>query len=207
MHSSQKIGDKRKLSRVHGEDVKEQAAELSPSLKENEESWYLPTFGVYHPWIPNQIRVVFDSNARYHSISLNSVLLTGTDMNNSLLGVLLRCRKEPIAVTANIKQMFYCFLVWENHRKYPRFLWHRDNDMSKEITEYQMHVYVFGNSPFLASAIYGLRCAAQEGEQEHGSDNLLRDIFTWMMVWFLFQMKWTPSVYSNVPRKLSHSQI
>lgn len=98
-------------------------------------------------------------------------------MNNSLLGVLLRCRKEPIAVTANIQQMFYCFLVWENHRKYPRFLWHRDNDISKEITEYQMHVYVFGNSPFLASAIYGLRCAGQEGEQEHGSDNLLRDFY------------------------------
>ncbi len=153
-----------------GKMLENKHAELAPPLKENEESWYLPTFGVYHPRKPDQIRVVFDSSARYRGISLNSILLTGPDLNNSLLGVLLRFRKEPIAVIANIQQMFYCFVVQENHRKYLRFLWHRDNDMSKEITEYQMRVHVFGNSPSPAIAIYGLRHAAQDGEQEHGSD-------------------------------------
>ncbi|XP_051753063.1 uncharacterized protein LOC127514335 [Ctenopharyngodon idella] len=152
-----------------GKMLENKHAELAPPLKENEESWYLPTFGVYHPRKPDQIRVVFDSSAQYHGLSLNSILLTGPVMNNSLLGVLLRFRKEPIAVIADIQQMFYCFVVQDNHRKYLRFLWHRDNDMSKEITEYQMPVHVFGNSPSPAIAIYGLRRAAQEGEHEHGS--------------------------------------
>ncbi|KAK3559672.1 hypothetical protein QTP86_013919, partial [Hemibagrus guttatus] len=50
----------------------------------------------------------------------------------------------------------------EKHRKYLKFLWYRDNDMSKEITGYQMRVHVFGNSPPPAIAIYGLRHAAKE---------------------------------------------
>ncbi len=64
-------------------------AELAPPLLEGEEQWYLPIFGVYHPRKPSQIRVVFDSSAQYHGISLNDVLLTGPDLNNSLIGVLL----------------------------------------------------------------------------------------------------------------------
>ncbi|KAI2655935.1 Heat-inducible transcription repressor HrcA [Labeo rohita] len=61
-------------------------AELAPPLGEREEQWYLPTFGVYHPKKPNQIRVVFDSSAQHSGISLDDVLLTGPDLNNTLLG-------------------------------------------------------------------------------------------------------------------------
>ncbi|KAK3531017.1 hypothetical protein QTP70_007861 [Hemibagrus guttatus] len=32
-----------------GKILQNRHAELAPPLKENEESWYLPTFGVYHP--------------------------------------------------------------------------------------------------------------------------------------------------------------
>ncbi len=38
-------------------------AELATQLQKNEECWYLPMFGVYHPKKPGQIRVVFDSSA------------------------------------------------------------------------------------------------------------------------------------------------
>ena len=59
--------------------------EVAPLLKEGEECWYLPLFGVYHPKKPRQIRVVFDSSSQYTGVSLNDVLLTGPDLNNSLL--------------------------------------------------------------------------------------------------------------------------
>lgn len=58
-----------------------------------------------------QIQVVFDSSAQFDGVSLNEVLLTGSDLNNSLLGVFIRFRKDPVAITADIKQMFHCFLV------------------------------------------------------------------------------------------------
>ncbi len=123
-------------------------AEEAPPLLEGEECWYLPLFGVYHPKKPGNIRVVFDSSARHEGVSLNDVLLlSGPDMNNTLLGVLMRFRKEAVAITADIEQMFYCFLVREDNRNFLRFLWFRNNDPSEDITEYRMRVHVFGTVP------------------------------------------------------------
>ncbi|XP_073449004.1 uncharacterized protein [Aquarana catesbeiana] len=139
-------------------------AEIAPPLEEKQECWYLPIFGVYHPQKPGQIRVVFDSSAKYEGLSLNDVLLSGPDLNNTLLGVLIRFRKERVAVTADVQQMFYCFLVRKDHRDYLRFLWYENNDFNKDVK------HVFGNSPSPAVAIYNLRRAAQEGEEEHGTD-------------------------------------
>ncbi|KAK7891906.1 hypothetical protein WMY93_023869 [Mugilogobius chulae] len=85
-------------------------------------------------------------NAKSSGMSLNNTLLKGPDLNNSLIGVLVRFRKEQVAVLADIQQMFHCFLVRRDHRNYLRFLWHRDNDMSKDIIDYRMRVHVFGNS-------------------------------------------------------------
>lgn len=153
-----------------GKVIADDHAEPAPPLTQDEECWYLPTFGVYHPRKPNQIRVVFDSSAQEGGVSLNNVLLTGPDLNNSLLGVLIRFRKELVAVMADIQRMFHCFLVREDHRNFLRFLWYRDNDPTKDIIEYRMKVHVFGNSPSPSIAIYGLRLAAKEGEREHGTD-------------------------------------
>lgn len=136
-------------------------AELAPPLSIDEERWYLPTFGVYHPKKPKKIRVVFDSSAQYNGISLNDVLLTGPDLNNTLLGVLIRFRREASAFTADIEQMFYCFWVREEDRNFLRFLWFQDNDISKAIVDYRMNVHVFGNSPSPAVAIHGLHKSVQ----------------------------------------------
>jgi hypothetical protein len=72
----------------------------APPTVDDGECWYLPIFGVYHPQKPNQLRAVFDSSEKYAfgGISLNDILLTGPDLTNSLLGILLRFRREPIAV-------------------------------------------------------------------------------------------------------------
>ena len=145
-------------------------AEPAPPLMENEECWYLPTFGDYHPQKPNQIRVVFDSSAQEDGVSINNVLLTGPDLNNSLLGVLIRFRKDPVAIMADIQKMFYCFLVRQDHRNFLKFLRFRNNDPTKDIIKYRMKVHVFGNSASPSIAIYGLRLAAKEGEHEHGTD-------------------------------------
>ncbi len=139
-------------------------------IHEDEECWYLPIFGVYHPQKPGQIRVVFDSSAQHQNISLNNVLLSGPDLNNSLLGVLLQFRKDRVAIMTDIQQMFYGFLVKEDHRNYLRFLWYSNSNLSKEVVDYRMRVHVFGNSPSPSVAIYGLRLAAQQGEQEYGTD-------------------------------------
>lgn len=80
-------------------------AEKVPPITEERECWYLPIFGVYHPRKPNQLRAVFDSSAKYRGILLNDTLYTSPDLTNSLLGILLRFRREPVAVMGDIQQM------------------------------------------------------------------------------------------------------
>lgn len=96
--------------------------------------------------------------------------MSGPYLTNGLLGVLLRFRQQPIAVMADIQRMFYCFKVKEQHRDYMRFLWHKDNDVEKEIIEFRMCVHVFGNSPSPAVATYGLRRTAEIAENQYGQD-------------------------------------
>ena len=88
--------------------------------------WYLPHFGVYHPKKPTQIRVVFDSSAEFDGVSLNKELLAGPDLMNSLLGVLIRFRKETVATMCDIEQMFHSFHVDPADRNFLRFLWYKE---------------------------------------------------------------------------------
>ena len=147
-------------------------AELVPaeSLNCSKSCWYLPHFGIYHPKKPDKIRVVFDSAAECDGTSLNSLPLSGPDLTNGLLGVLLRFRQNPVAMVADIEQMFHSFKVKEGHRDLLRFLWYKNNDPNGEITEYRMKVHIFWNTSSPAVANYGLRKTAEVGEDEFGSD-------------------------------------
>ncbi|XP_056003746.1 uncharacterized protein LOC125682784 [Ostrea edulis] len=133
----------------------------APPLQPEEECWFLPIFAVYHPQKPGQARVVFDSSAKFNGLSLNDVLLTGPDLVNSLLGVLMRFRREPVAILADIQKMFFCFRVEPQHRNFLRFLWHEDCDLNKPLVQFRMRVHVFGNRPSPAVATYGLRLCIQ----------------------------------------------
>ncbi|XP_070571257.1 uncharacterized protein [Ptychodera flava] len=83
--------------------------------------WYIPHHGVYHPKIPEKIRVVFDCSAKFQGVSLNGLLLQGPDLTNNLLGVLLRFRQEPIALMADIEAMFHQVKVKEEDSDCLRF--------------------------------------------------------------------------------------
>ena len=140
-----------------GKVIKNGHAEAAPPLKKDQECWFLPVFGIYHPQKPGEIRCVFDSSAQCDGLSLNNVLLQGPHMTNNLLGILLRFRREVIAIAADIQQMFYSFRVHKEHRNFLRFMWYEDNDPEKSFIQYRMCVHVFGNSPSPAVATYGLR--------------------------------------------------
>lgn len=114
--------------------------------------------------------MVFDSSAKFQGVSLNDMLLTGPNMNNSLIGVLVRFREEAVAVTADIQHMFRCFQVREDHRNFLRFLWYRNNNPREPIVEYRMKVHVFGNSPSPAVAIFGLKNVAHQLDTQYSPD-------------------------------------
>lgn len=121
---------------------------------------------MYHPKKPDKIRGVFDSSVVYLGKSFKSVLLTGPNLTNSLLGVVLRFRKDQIAVIADIDQMFYSFYGKGEHRDFLRCLWYRNNNPEDELIEYCMRVHVFGNAPSPVVAAYGLREAVRNGNKD-----------------------------------------
>jgi len=50
---------------------------------------------------------VYDAAAEFKGVSLNKELLQGPQLNNNLLGVLLRFREEKVALTSDIESMFH----------------------------------------------------------------------------------------------------
>ena len=142
--------------------------------------WHLPHFHVYHPRKPDQIRVVFDCSAVFENESLNKHLLQGPDQLNSLIRVLTRFRKEEVAFTCDIEQMFHSFYLTPKDRNFLRFLWFENNDLTKPIVEYRMNVHLFGAASSSGVANFCLHQTAETHRKEFGdiaSGFLLRDFY------------------------------
>ena len=122
-------------------------------------TWYVPHHCVS---ISSKFRIVFDCSAKYQGTSLNDNLLQGPDLTNSLVGVFLRFRQEPIAVVGDIKSMFYQVFVSEQDRDALRFLWYPDGDLEKAPVDHRMNVHVFGSTSSPSAAAFALRRVAED---------------------------------------------
>jgi len=125
-------------------------------------AWYIPHHGVYHPKKPQKLRVVFDCSARYQGDSLNTHLLTGPDLLNTLTGVLWRFRQHPVAVQADIERMFHQFLVCGEHRDYLRFLWWEKGNLDAAPKDFRMKVHLFGATSSPGCANFALKYLAAQ---------------------------------------------
>ncbi|XP_059184653.1 uncharacterized protein LOC131967729 [Centropristis striata] len=142
-------------------------AEMVPAdqLKQSDgKVWYIPHHGVYHPR-KGKLRVVFDCGSTYKGTSLNCHLLQGPDLTNSLIGVLIRFRQEPVAVMADIKAMFHQVHVAKGHTDFLRFLWWPDGDTTPSPMECRMKVHLFGAVSSPSCANYALRRTAEDNAQ------------------------------------------
>ncbi|XP_077997089.1 uncharacterized protein LOC144450360 [Glandiceps talaboti] len=128
--------------------------------------WYLPHHPVFNPQKPDKTRVVFDCAATYRGTSLNGQLLQGPDLSNSLVGVLLRFRQEPVALVADIKQMFHQVRVDPKDWNVFRFLWCPNGDLSKQPVDYQMVVHLFGATSSPSCASYALKKTADDNRSD-----------------------------------------
>ncbi|XP_071948982.1 uncharacterized protein [Antedon mediterranea] len=134
---------------------------------QKEPAWYIPHHGIYHPKKPTKIRVVFDCSANYKGTALNQHLLTGPDLNNTLIGVLCRFRQEPIAIMCDIERMFHQFHVNQNDRNYLRFLWWEDGNLERQPIDYRMKVHLFGAASSPGCSNFGLKYMAEHFAEQH----------------------------------------
>nr|XP_034825593.1 uncharacterized protein LOC117983216 [Maniola hyperantus] len=135
-------------------------AEKAPENINSGRTFYLPHFAVVHP-TKKKPRIVFDAAAKFEGKSLNDALLTGPDLLQSLFGVLLRFREGPVAVVADVQEMFLRIKIREADRDSLRFLW-RGEDRNKKPEEYRMTSVIFGAASSPATAIYVMNKNAKE---------------------------------------------
>ncbi|XDV33330.1 hypothetical protein PO909_003765 [Leuciscus waleckii] len=81
-----------------------QTGAVQEVTEECDECWYIPHHLVSHN---GKSRVVFNCSHQYQGQSLNQYLVPGPTLGASLLGVLIRFREHPAAVSGDIKAMFH----------------------------------------------------------------------------------------------------
>ena len=119
------------------------------------ECWYLPHFAVVRAdKVTTKTRVVFDAAATTGGVSLNNFIHSGPKLQRELFDVLVRFRREPIAVACDISEMYLQVKLAVQDRPYHRFLW-RDLDPSidPKIYEFQRVVFGVNASPFMAQYV------------------------------------------------------
>ena len=127
------------------------------------EVWYLPHFPVIRmDKTTTKVRIVFDCSAKTDGVSLNDAICAGPKLQKDLFDVLIRFRRNPIALACDIKEMYLQVEIEERDRPYFRLLW-RDLDSSREPDVYEFSRVVFGKN----SAPMEAQFVAQENARRH----------------------------------------
>ncbi|XP_028410464.1 uncharacterized protein LOC114533078 [Dendronephthya gigantea] len=123
--------------------------------KKTGDQWLLPHFPVINQEkTSTKVRIVFDAAAKHKNKCLNDALHPGPKLQRELVDVLTRFRREPVAVSADISQMFLQVGLAEKDRPFHLFLW-RDLNKEREPEIYEFQRLPFGNtySPFCAQYV------------------------------------------------------
>lgn len=128
------------------------------------QAWYLPLGVVSNPKKPEKVRIVWDAAASVKGVSLNSVLLKGPDLLQSLPTVLCRFRQREVAINADIREMFHQVYIRPEDRQAQRFLWRNNSTEPMEV--FVMDVAIFGATCSPCSAQFAKNLNASEHAAE-----------------------------------------
>ena len=80
---------------------------VDPTEKSPLRKWYLPHFPVVRPdRTTTKTHIVFDASAKFKGVSLNDAIYQGPKLQRESTDVLLRFRKNPVALTCDISEMY-----------------------------------------------------------------------------------------------------
>ena len=131
---------------------------------DNPREWYLPHHPVVHPHKPGKVRRVLNGAAKFQSKSLNNALLTGPDLLQSLIHILIRFRQFKYAVSADIEGMFLQVGVIPRDRPSLRFLWREDPASGIAVYQYTRHIFGSKDSPTCAN--YALKRTGTDNQSD-----------------------------------------
>ena len=142
--------------------------------------WRLPLTLAIHPR-KGKVRVCYDAAATVDGVSMNSELLSGPDLMNSLFGVLLRFRQEFVTIQGDLEGMFdqvrldpkdcwmKCFYFWKN------------NDLSQDLELNQLMTQMFGSKPSPGACNFALKQTAHDNEHLYPEEIIFAIIWSFYM--------------------------
>ena len=120
---------------------------VNPKQEKAVSQWYLPHFPVIRlDKSTTKVRIVFDCSAKCDGVSLNDEIHAGPKLQQDLFDVLLRFRRDPVAVACDIKEMYMQIGIEEQDRPYFRMLW-RDLTEDRDPEVYEFVVMCSGKTP------------------------------------------------------------
>lgn len=111
---------------------------------------------------------------------MNKELLQGSDLTNTLIGVLFRFHQGPIGfMTAIIEGMFHQVSVEKVDVSFLRFLWWQNGNINAGLAEYRMLAHIFGAVLSTSCAIFALLKTAEDNQKDYPADviNTIRENF------------------------------
>ena len=127
------------------------------------EIWYLPHFPVVRiDKTSTKVRIVFDCSAKMDGVSLNDVIYAGPKLQQKLFDVLIRFRRNPIALACDVKEMYLQVEIKEKDRPMFRILW-RDCDDGRDPDIFEFNRVVLGKN----AAPMECQFVAQENARRH----------------------------------------
>ena len=126
--------------------------------------------------------------------------MRGRDLINSLIGVLTRFSKEPVALVGDVEQMFNQVFVKEEHREALRFLCWLDGDLENQPVPHQMTVHIFSaNHHHVALTSASVKLRMNLAIFTHlQSQKSFTTTFTWMIVLFLYLLSKKSLLRTNI---------
>lgn len=102
--------------------------------------------------LTTKLRIVFDASAKTSTeLSLNDLLMVGTNIQYNLFSILIRFRFHSIVLGGDIEKMYHQVLGHEDQRCLQKILW-RDQE-SDDISVFHLNTVTYGtaSAAFLAT--------------------------------------------------------
>jgi len=140
---------------------------------------YLPHHGVWRESsTTTKLRVVFDGSAKTASgHSLNDTLMTGANLQDNIIDIIMRFRLHSIAITADLKKMYRQVLIDERDRDYQRIVWRFSATEPVEVFRLNTVTYGLACAPFLAIRCVKYLASNADNKFSEASRVLLNDLY------------------------------
>ena len=124
--------------------IQKEYAEKSFQQVQQRKTWFIPHHGVYHLSKPHKIRFIFDCSAEYNGGSINKKIMSGPDLTNQIISILLKFRENVVPIMDDKEAMFHQVFTGDQRRNLLTFLWWKNGDISEQHQDYHINLQVSG---------------------------------------------------------------